>query len=119
MLALLSSPDGTEAATFGEMKADETSVVLCTVHRCRPSDNGWVLNLTDVVGGHINAFCRYADVNGEVLNGSAVRIWTQPSDDDPSFFYISRMKVLPPPEIIQANNILLLDMYKNNISMKN
>ncbi|KQM11120.1 hypothetical protein AOA80_10360 [Methanomassiliicoccales archaeon RumEn M1] len=99
VLALLSSPDGTEASTFDEMMTDGTSIVVCTIDRCRPSDNGWVLNLTDTAGGHIDAFCRYGDVEGTPLNGSAVRIWARPSEDDPSFFYIGRMVVLPPPEV--------------------
>lgn len=98
-LALLSSPDGTEASTFAEMEPDGTSIVICTIQRCRLVDNGWVMNLTDTAGGRIDAFCRYGDVDGIPLNGSAVRIWAQPSEDDPSFLFISRMDVLPPPEV--------------------
>lgn len=98
-LALLSSPDGVEVPTFDEMEPDGTSVVVCTIQRCRPSDNGWVLDLTDTAGGHIGAFCRYGDADGTPLNGSAVRIWAQPSEDDPSFFYIGRMEMLPLPEV--------------------
>ena len=98
-LALLSSPDGTEASTFAEMEPDGTSIVICTIQRCRLADNGWVMNLTDTAGGRIDAFCRYGDVDGIPLNGSAVRIWAQPSEDDPSFLFISRMDVLPPPEV--------------------
>ena len=51
VLALLSSPDGMEASTFDEMMTDGTSIVVCTIDRCRLSDNGWVLNLTDTAGG--------------------------------------------------------------------
>lgn len=98
-LALLSSPDGVEVSTFDEMEPGGTSVVVCTIQWCRPSDNGWLLNLTDTAGGHIDAFCRYGDVDGTPLNGSAVRIWAQPSEDDPSFLYISRMELLPLPEV--------------------
>ena len=98
-LALLSSPDGVEVSTFDEMEPGGKSVVVCTIQRCHPSDNGWLLNLTDTAGGYIDAFCRYGDADGTPLNGSAVRIWAQPSEDEPSFFFISRMEMLPLPEV--------------------
>lgn len=96
-LALTSSPDGTEALTFDRMEPGDTSVVVCTIVRCRAADNGWVLNLTDTAGGRIDAFCAYGNEDNVPLNGSAVRIWAQPSEDDPSFAFIERMEVLPPP----------------------
>lgn len=118
-LALMSSPDGTEALTFAEMEPDGTSVVVCTIQRCRPSDNGWVMNLTDTAGGRIDAFCRYGDVDGIPLNGSAVRIWAQPSEDDPSFLFISRMDVLPLPDFGQiSSSIITGDMRPIDKPMK-
>lgn len=99
MLALASSPDGTETLSFDLMEPDETSVVVCTIVRCRAADNGWVLNLTDTTGGCADAFCRYGRSDGVPLNGSAVRIWAQPSRDDRSFIFIDRMELLPPPEL--------------------
>jgi len=103
-LALTSSPAGITASSFRELAGDEPSIVLCTIVRCRATDNGWLLNLSDTAGERRDAFCPYGSVEGAPSNGSAARVWAQPSDDDPTFLFIGRLEVLPAPVVKSSGN---------------
>lgn len=96
VLIVLSPPDETEVGSLRDLSSEHPSQLACLVQRCRTTEKGYLLNLTDPQGNFADAFCPFAAAAAPPEDRSVVVICGRLSADDPNFVYVDRLEL---PEV--------------------
>lgn len=82
-----------EVTSIGSV-GEETAELTVIVQHCRTCTGGFLLNISDGVGGDAIAFCPSELLSTTLPTGTAAHIKVQRSSEDPDFFIVSGLKVI-------------------------
>lgn len=87
LLAALSDFDPKEVAGLESMGEDPATLSVMVLG-CRNCTGGYLLELSDGMGGEATAFCPAGLLGGPLYSGAVVTVTVQRSSDDPDFLYV-------------------------------
>jgi len=77
-----------------ESMGDDTCALTVMVQQCRACTGGFLLNISDGLGGEASAFCPSELLPACAPAGTAARMTLQRSSEDPDFFIVSSLKLI-------------------------
>lgn len=77
-----------------ESVGDDTSELIVMVQQCRACTGGFVLNISDGLGGEATAFCPSELLPAGAPAGTAAHIALRRSSEDPDFFIVSSLRLI-------------------------
>ncbi len=93
VLMALSEFQPVEVKSIGGV-GEDTAELTVIVQHCRTCTGGFLLNISDGLGGEALAFCPSELLPTALPTGTAARITVQRSSEDPDFFIVSGLKVI-------------------------
>lgn len=91
-LLALSDFDAEEVAGLADI-GDDPATISVIVLQCRACNGGYLLVLSDGMGGEATAFCPADLLATPVPGGAAATVTVQRSAEDPDFLYIEDISV--------------------------
>lgn len=85
-LALLSDFEPQDVAGLRDLDGEGRVSVM--VLECRECEGGYLLGISDGMGGEATAFCPGEFLSAPLAAGEAVTLTLQPSEDDPNFLFV-------------------------------
>jgi len=94
-IALLMALSDFEGEEVSELQAigDGPATLSVMVMTCRNCTGGYLLQLSDGMGGEATAFCPSDLIERPLSTGDAVTVTVQRSSDDPRFLYVRALSV--------------------------
>jgi hypothetical protein len=84
---LMALSDFTPETTIAELD-DGPATITVVVTACRPCSGGYLLAISDGVGGEATAFCPSDLLSQPLDSGTVARLMVQRSSQEPDFLYI-------------------------------
>lgn len=86
-LMALSDFDPEEVSGLRDLD-DDAATLSVVIVECRPCAGGYLLEISDGLGGEATAFCPADLLEREPAGGAAVTMTVQRSPDDPGFLFV-------------------------------
>ena len=86
-LTALSDFDPQEVPGLGDL-GDDAATLSVVVVECRACTGGYLLEISDGLGGEATAFCPASLLQEPLPGGAAVTMTVQRSPDDPGFLFV-------------------------------